>query len=111
MTAPYPEAPRYSAEATFVKGNPLNNDYYVQQYQDDPWFFIISFTHDRLKALVPGYNIAQIKDKFGGLRYYYDKGDCPDDVWEAKREAVQRVVQYAEAWVDGYEYRKREAGR
>jgi hypothetical protein len=115
----YPEPQGYRAYPGFVKSNPLNNDYYVEQFKDDPWYPIIKRTHERLTELVPGYNIAQIKEKFGGLRYYVD---FPDGVLEAAVKPEWRyldsaekvmnnatdIIRYAEAWVDGFEYRTRQ---
>jgi hypothetical protein len=109
---PAPEPQGYAAVPGYVKNNPLNNDYYVEQFKDDPWYPIIKRTHERLTELIPGYNIAQIKDKFGGLRYYFDFPEVipihPEwpayDTEEKVRAMAQRVVTYAEAWVDGFEY-------
>jgi antirestriction protein ArdC len=36
------------------------------------WKDIIDRTHEKLKYIDPDYKIAQIKEKFGGLRYYFD---------------------------------------
>lgn len=36
------------------------------------WKDIIQSTHEKLKYIDPDYKIAQIKEKFGGLRYYFD---------------------------------------
>jgi DNA-directed RNA polymerase subunit RPC12/RpoP len=36
------------------------------------WKNIIDHTHEKLKYIDPDYKIAQIKEKFGGLRYYFD---------------------------------------
>lgn len=36
------------------------------------WKDIIDRTHEKLKYIDPDYTIAQIKEKFGGLRYYFD---------------------------------------
>lgn len=47
-------------------------DEYVAEWVDDPWYPVISKLHADLKALVPCYGIAQIKEKFGGLRYYVE---------------------------------------
>jgi hypothetical protein len=111
---PAPEPQGYLAKPGFVKNNPDNNDYYIEQWAGDDWYPIIEQTHERLTKLIPGYNILQIKDKFGGLRYYYG---APEEVpvgeypWNDTREKVLKqaedVIRYAEAWVDGYEARKR----
>ena len=119
-TMPPTEEPNgYAAVPGFVKSQAENNDYYVEQFKDEPWYPIIKHTHDALTELVPGYNIAQIKEKFGGLRYYID---LPEEVLEAAvnpdwaskktpdkvRDAANNIIRYAEAWVDGYEAAKRE---
>jgi hypothetical protein len=40
--------------------------------------------------VVPQVTVAQIKEKFGGLRFYYDGGD----------EYINGMVRMAEAWAD-----------
>ncbi len=40
--------------------------------------------------VVPQVEIAQIKEKFGGLRFYYDGGD----------DQIQGMVSMAESWAD-----------
>lgn len=35
------------------------------------WIPIVQATHEKLKYLDPAYRIDQIKEKFGGLRYYF----------------------------------------
>ena len=40
--------------------------------------------------IVPQVTVAQIKEKFGGLRFYYDGGD----------ERIRGMVQMAESWAD-----------
>lgn len=116
------DAPGYepsgaSARAGFVKTNPANNDFYVEQFRDHPWYPAISQAHEQLSRLVPGYNISQIKEKFGGLRYYFDFPEefpaNPDDrSWlrpEALRDSARAIITWAEGWVDGYEHARREA--
>jgi len=36
------------------------------------WKDIVDRTHEKLKYIDPDYTIFQIKEKFGGLRYYFD---------------------------------------
>lgn len=38
---------------------------------EDGWNSIIIKCHRELALIDPGYSIAQIKEKFGGLRYYF----------------------------------------
>lgn len=116
QTAPYEEPPGYSAICSYVKSNPLNNEYYLSQYEQWDWWPAIRLAHEELERIMPGYNIGQIKEKFGGLRYYYD---APEHIqvpperarWLKTREQViahgRLIVARAEAWVDGFEYAKR----
>lgn len=79
-----------------------SNEIEVLQWEDDPWYPAIRRAHDRLTQEVPGYKIVQIKDKFGGLRFYYS---LPDDLnTDEYRGRADRIVSYAEGWVDGLEY-------
>ncbi|MDN5793322.1 MAG: hypothetical protein L0H22_09735 [Brevibacterium aurantiacum] len=42
---------------------------------DDGWGPLIADLEAKLKALSPDYSISQVKEKFGGLRYYASAGD------------------------------------
>jgi len=114
--APGYEPEGYSAFPGFVKSNPANNDFYVEGFRNDPWYPAISEVHRQLSSLIPGYNIAQIKEKFGGLRYYIDYPEeypaNPDNYdWkspEQLRKQADAVIRWAEGWVDGYEAARRE---
>lgn len=89
---------------------PLSNDHYVEQFKDHPWYYIINWTHERLTQIIPGYSIAQIKEKFGGLRYYisypneYPNADDEYNTPEKLRERAAATIRYAEAFVDGMEW-------
>ena len=53
------------------------------------WQDICWRLHAELMAIDPGYNPVQVKEKFGGLRYYIDstyEWDTPE--WEAMNEAI-----------------------
>jgi len=109
---PAEEPEGYSAEPGFVKSRPENNDYYIERFADDPWYPVLKHTHESIERLAPGYNIVQIKAKFGELRYYYD---LPNDLASNGEENVERItarvrelIRYAEAWVDGFEYARRQ---
>lgn len=110
--APYPEAEGYNASPGFVKNNPLNNDFYVERFKDDPWYPIIKSTHEEIKKIAPGYNINQIKSKFGGLRYYvgFPEGSVTvgeysyNNTVEKQIARAKDLIRYAEAWVDGFEF-------
>lgn len=104
--AEYPEPEGYVNRPGYVKSNPLNNESYLEQCCEayPMWADILRETHSLLDKIAPGYNIAQIKDKFGGLRYYWD---CPIDWREdgvgaildkhtARFEAASMIVANAE---------------
>ena len=55
--------------------------YNIQSYID--W-------KNKQSEVVPQVTVAQIKEKFGGLRFYYDGGD----------EHINGMVRMAEAWAD-----------
>ena len=47
------------------------------------WYPLIAETHCRLKELDPGYKINQIKEKFGGLRFYWEPSkDLSNENWK-----------------------------
>lgn len=83
----FEEAPGYSTSPGSVKGNPKNNSLYLnrccKEYPE--WEGILLDTDKKLESLVPGYNIVQIKDKFGYLFYYIrvPEGTSHDDAREA----------------------------
>ncbi len=61
---------------------------------DRGWYPIIIDTDQRLAELDPVYVVHQVKEKFGGLRYYYQQsGMVSDDV----ERQMDEVVQEAEA--------------
>jgi hypothetical protein len=107
-----PEPQGASTAMGFVKTRPENNDVYVSRWQFDPWYPAIEYAHRELSRLIPGYNIAQIKEKFGGLRYYFD---FPEEIavgedrehytWlgtvEAIRQEAQNIVRNAEFMAEG----------
>lgn len=96
----HPEPAGYRAVAGFVKSNRLNNQFYLDQYEGHPWWPAIKACHDELEAIIPGYNIAQIKEKFGGLRYYID---MPLGAEDAKWDAANAAIARAERWVAEFE--------
>ena len=61
---------------------------------------------NKQSEIVPQVTVAQIKEKFGGLRFYYDGGD----------DHINGMVRMAEAWADasceecGAPGKKREGG-
>jgi hypothetical protein len=58
------------------------------------WKTIIDDTHKKLKYIDPDYKIVQIKEKFGGLRYYYDNSfESYNDI---RREIMDDIILSAE---------------
>lgn len=102
---PAEEPKGYRAVRSFVKSRAENNEYYIAQYADHPWFEIIQRTHEELQKIVPNYNIAQIKEKFGGLRYYCD---YPEGTSQEAYDKAEKLILCAEYWVAGYETAIRE---
>lgn len=111
MTEPtlYPEEPGYRAYPGFVKAKPENNAYYLSKFKGDPWYPILLRTDAALERLIPGYNIAQIKEKFGGLRYYIGWPAGYENTPENIHVAVNQAITYAEGWVAALEYESRVA--
>ncbi len=69
-------------------------DKYLFASCGDGWKKIIRNTDEKLKYIDPEYTIAQIKEKFGGLRYYYDNSfESYDDI---RREIMDDIVRAAE---------------
>ena len=64
--------------AGYVKPDDETNDEYLASFIDhtyetpDLWLEIIFDAHKKMLAIDPSYEISQIKEKFGGLRYYFD---------------------------------------
>lgn len=106
--APYFEPSGFYARAGFVKSNPGNNDFYIEQFKDHPWYPAIQSTHHKLEDLIPGYNVQQVKEKFGRLCYYFEYPNTINDLPGLSKDAIKTrantAVQKAEAWVEGYEY-------
>ena len=67
----------------------------------DGWKTIIRETDKKLKFIDPGYTVAQIKEKFGGLRYYYDQtveygstaSQIMEDIVRAAENAASRTCE------------------
>lgn len=109
--APAEEPEGYMSKPSFVKSRPENNAHYLAQYEGTSWHEILVRTDERLQELIPGYNIAQIKFKFGELCYYFDYPAViptnPERAWcnseEKVKALVKSTISYAEGWVRGYQ--------
>jgi len=70
----------------------INPEYGIHISCDEGWWRIISMCDRELALLDPGYTIFQIKEKFGGLRYYYSPSNPLDaesmDVIIRKHEKI-----------------------
>jgi hypothetical protein len=68
--------------------------YWSGDYQwidcDEGWFDLLDELHTAIVAIDPDYRIIQVKEKFGGLRYYVD-ANSPEVgklIWEAEDKSV-----------------------
>lgn len=71
----FPEPVGCVCKPGFVKKNPKNNRAYVAMCVEDfppAWADAIVEADEKLEALMPGYNISQIKEKFWSLVFYFD---------------------------------------
>jgi len=59
----------------------------------DGWDTLVLMTHYALRALDPDYRISQIKEKFGGLRFYMQP---TDDVATSARDQMYEIAALAE---------------
>ena len=60
---------------------------------DEGWFQIVLDCHKELEALDPEYKLLQIKEKFGGLRYYFQPSNL--DVWDEMNKVVSKYEEIA----------------
>lgn len=93
----HPEPPGFSCTPTFVKSNPANNDAYLALFAEhaltDKEAEILTTAHRRIEQLAPGYNIAQLKEKFWSLRFYYD---LPENTPEHIQNEISEIVSTTE---------------
>jgi hypothetical protein len=76
---------------------------------DRGWYALIVELDEQLRALLPNYAINQVKEKYGGLRYYWEAGEDirdPDDPepptprQDSSEEIWDRWRREFEAWHD-----------
>ena len=65
------------------------------------WYPLIIETDAKLSALDPNYTIEQIKEKFGGLRYYFSFSDDVSDEaraagWDIEEESERKSFEICE---------------
>jgi hypothetical protein len=59
-------------------------------YCDNGWDGLLVDLHDKVVAIDPRYTLCQVKEKFGGLRFYYNASDPTLD------QIVRSVVSFYE---------------
>lgn len=75
-----------------------DNDVNTHLYEvPTSWYDIVIEAGNRLKEVDPDYTIIQIKEKFGGLRYYYGTSE---GLSEAHRERMKEIIDEAEEAVN-----------
>lgn len=92
----HPEPDGYDCSPTFVKSNPKNNEVYIDMCTDELGPNLATLLHNtnrQIKNLAPGYNIAQIKEKFGTLRFY---ADLPEDTTDENYDKIQKIITQTE---------------
>jgi hypothetical protein len=65
---------------------------------DCGWYSLIVELDEQLRALLPNYVIHQVKEKYGGLRYYWEAGEHVDDPHDGEPPTPGRDGS-EEAWV------------
>ena len=63
-------------------------NYYKSVDVDEGWYQIVVDCDNLLTEIDPNYQIAQIKQKFGGLRYYFQPSDVNNGELYVKMNAV-----------------------
>lgn len=63
---------------------------------DSGWYSLIVELDEQLRALLPNYVIHQIKEKFGGLRYYWASGEDVHDPGDPEPSAPRQDGDEAE---------------
>lgn len=92
----FPEPQGCFVQPGFVKRNPANNALYLQRSIEaiPEWETQLTAIDAYLEAILPGYNIDQIKAKFNELRYYWT---APEGADEADVQYARKVVWEMEA--------------
>lgn len=57
----------------------------------DGWKPIVQEVHDKLLALDPEYRIVQVKEKFGGLRFYFMPASPDSEAYKEMRDIVDEA--------------------
>jgi len=77
----------------------FDSKYYQSIDVDEGWYQIVVDCDKELSAIDPQYTILQIKQKFGGLRYYFQpsSSEYNDELWEKMNAVVHTYEDIA--WV------------
>ena len=76
----------------FYGQEPVTNQQYIDTIpDDDPWKPIIVAGAARLDEQFPGWKIGQIKEKFGGCRFYADPSS--PERWTSEFQAVLSAIE------------------
>src|ERR1700677_464331 len=86
-----PETERLSkiVQALEARNAPQPIEYWIERVGEG-WRPLVLGLDANIREIAPDYVIGQVKEKFGGLRYYLDA--CPDDA----REEVMPLIRAAE---------------
>lgn len=65
---------------------------------EDGWADLVSELDDKISALDPGYTLAQVKEKYGSLRYYtlLIKSDVADTIFSLIDEYEEKSLHVCE---------------
>lgn len=67
----------------------INPEYGMDISCDEGWWRLIATCDKELSAIDPDYTVFQIKEKFGGLRYYYSPSNP-----ELRKKMDETVLKY-----------------
>lgn len=65
-----------------------------KEHVGEGWWPIVKALHTTIDSLAPGYEVLQIKEKFGGLRFYYR---LPNGTSELATSTIHVMTDAAEA--------------
>lgn len=96
FAADHLEPQGYACTPGFVKSNPANNPWYLEMCCESlpEWEELLRDTDKALEKIAPGYNIKQIKPKFGYLCFY---AAAPEGSSHDVDESVQKICRDAES--------------
>jgi hypothetical protein len=64
---------------------------------DRGWYPLLVELDEKLRTLLPNYELNQVKEKFGGLRYYWEPGEEIHDDQARRVELANKLIHTAEA--------------